>query len=464
MSDGGAAEDDISGAERTPDPAASATPGEGGGARGADTAGPGREAVGARDPESGERDGDSAAPEQGRAGPRETGADGAVDGRGGVGSGGRFARLRRHKVLASAVASALVAGAVAVPLALGAWDDPCKELPAATRELAEQAPAAATRALDPRDDMSRYDAVTRLLPSGTLCGDGGRVLGQVLDAATGASDAGKPHSTAQSRVVYAIAASYQDTDVPPGAEPGVARVLAGYVADTTPFSFDDPEADTPAATGAQAAPDQAGWSRFGHFLAPGEAHPEFGFTHSGLLTATPARLFEDVARDPEAFAILYDAERAYLAHYLERLTAEGTDPDYHPEKEPGEDETAPTAGPERDLNDMARRVGTLMYARANGARDGRITDLGSFDAAVRRHTRGAYRAAPRQVTSRPPMSGIARRPASGAVPGDLMDGRRQLFLTVDAWAKARGVPAERASAIRQVLDDGYVQTYRYGPM
>ncbi|MCC5474336.1 hypothetical protein [Streptomyces barringtoniae] len=388
---------------------------------------------------------------------------GSADDHGGAGVGGRFARLRKHKVLASSVAAALAAGAVAVPLALGVWDDSCKELPAATRALARD-PAAATRTLDPRDDMSRYDAAAGLLPTGRLCGDGGRVLGQVVDAATGSPVPGKLHTAAQSRVVHAVSAIYQDADVPSGAEPGVARVLAGYVADTTAFSFLDPDADTPAASGAEAAPDQAGWSRFGRFLAPGEAHPQFGFDHTGTLTADPARLFEKVAGDPEAFAILYDAERAYLAHYLERLTPQGTDPDYHPEKEPGEEKTPLTHGPDRDLNDMARRIGALMYARANGARDGRIADLDSFDASVRRHTRGAYRAAPRQVTGRPPMSGIARRPASGAVPGDLMDGRRQMFLTVDAWAKARGVPAARVSVIRQVLDDGYLATYRYGSM
>ncbi|MGV4986475.1 hypothetical protein [Streptomyces sp. NRAIS3] len=397
--------------------------------------------------------------EQTSAGPEEAAADGSADA---VGSGGRFARLRKRRVLASAVALAVVAGGAAVPLALGVWDPSCKELPAATRELAKN-PVPATRALDPRDDMSRYDAVRALLPSGTLCGDGGRVLGQVMDVATGASAPGKPHTTAQSRVVYAVSAIYHEAEVPPGAEPGLARVLAGYVADTTAFTLDDPDAATPAASGAQAAPDQAGWSRFGRFLAPGEAHPEFGFDYTGTLTAEPGRLFAELARNPEAFAILYDAERAYLAHYLERLTAQGTDPGYRREKEPGEEKTRPTLGPDNDLKDIARRIGTLMYARAKGARDGDITDLGSFDASARRHTRGAYQAAPRQVSSRPSMGSIALRPVSGPAQDDLMDARRQLFLTVDAWAKARKVPSERASAIRQLLDDSYLGAYRYGP-
>ncbi|WP_225833358.1 hypothetical protein [Streptomyces sp. NK08204] len=68
---------------------------------------------------------------------------------------------------------ALVAGAVAVPLVL-AGDDSCTKLPTMTRDLAN--PAAATRALDPGDDMPRFDAARALLPTGELCGEGGRVL------------------------------------------------------------------------------------------------------------------------------------------------------------------------------------------------------------------------------------------------------------------------------------------------
>ncbi len=412
-------------------------------------------------PDSAEREGpagphapDSAGPE-GPAGPQARSAGGAEGG----GSGGRFGWVREHRVLASAVALALLAGAVAVPLAFRGRS--CKELPATTRELA-QAPASATRALDPGDDMSRYDAVRVLLPSGTLCGDGGRALGQVMTAATGA-DGQKPHTTAQARVVYALSAVYHEADVPSGAEPGLARVLAGYVVDTTLLSLDDPDAAGPAASGEDAAPDQAGWSRFGPFLAPGEAHPDFGFDHTGTLTADPGPLFARLARDPEAFALLYDAERAYLAHYLERLTRQGTDPDYHPEKEPGEKTSPPTLGVDNDLEDIARRIGTLMHVRADGTRDGDIADPDAFDASVRRHTRGAYRAAPDQVTGRPSMGGIAGRPVSGPVPGDLMDGRRQMFLAVDAWAEARKAPAGRAAAIRQILDDAYLTAYRNGP-
>jgi hypothetical protein len=370
--------------------------------------------------------------------------------------------LCRHRVLASAIALVLVAGGVAVPLALGAAEDSCNELPARLRELAAGSAPSATRALDPREDMSRFDAVRALLPAGDLCGDGGRVLGRVVDAATGADGSGRAHTTAQARVVYAVTAAYRAAEVPRGAEPGLARMLAGYVADTTLAVLDDPDANTPAVPASLAAPDEAGWSRFGPFLSPADAHPDFGFTYSGALDTGLGPLFGRLARDPEAFAVLYDAERAFLAHYLERLTRLGTDPDYHPEKEKGEQKTPVTLGVDNDLRDIGSRIGGLLCTRESIADDGDTDDLASFDAAVRRHTRGAYRAAPRQVAGRPPMGSIAGRPVSGPVQGDLMDGRYQITATVDAWAAARGVSAERASVIRRVLGGAYEGAFEDG--
>ncbi|MGW0882782.1 hypothetical protein [Streptomyces sp. NPDC002671] len=385
-------------------------------------------------------------------------AEEAGQSRGGVERGGRLAWLRRHRLLASAVGLALVAGAVAVPLTL-TGDDSCKELPATTRALAPN-PAAATRALDPGDDMSRLDTARALLPTGELCGDGGRVLGQVVDAATRATAPGRPHTLAQARAVYLVAVVYDEGHVPSGAAPGLARMFAGYVVDTNRFVVPEDNANTPAVPGSLAAPDSSGESSFGRFLAPGDAHPDFGFTYSRTLQLETGLLFQHLAEDPEAFATLYDAERAYFAYYLERLTRQGGDPDFHADKRWKEDKA--TMGPDEDLDDIVRHIGALMGVRANGARDGGISDLGSFDATVRSHTRGAYRAAPRQLTSRPPMSGIAARPVSGALRGDPMDGRRQLFTVLDAWAEARGVPAERVAALRQWLDDAYVKGLRYG--
>ncbi|MBA9044269.1 MULTISPECIES: hypothetical protein [Streptomyces] len=60
------------------------------------------------------------------------------------------------------------------------------------------------------------------------------------------------------------------------------------------------------------------------------------------------------------------------------------------------------------------------------------------------------------------MGGIAGRPVSGPVRGDLRDGREQLSRTLDAWAKARKVAAARAAAMRQILDDGYIWAFRSG--
>ncbi|KUM93284.1 hypothetical protein AQI88_27490 [Streptomyces cellostaticus] len=379
-----------------------------------------------------------------------------------AGAVGRFARLREHRVLASAVALALAAGAVAVPLAL-VGSDSCTELPTATRALAKN-PAAATRALDPGDDMSHFYAARALLPSGTLCGDGGRVLGQVVDAATRATAPGRPHTTAQARAVYTVTVAYHYADVPPGTAPGLARMLAGYVVDTTGFIDHDSGVNTPAVSGDLAAPDESGYSPYGRFLDPADAHPAFGFEYTASLPAEPSPLFAELAEDPEAFAILYDAERAYLAHYLERLTPQGGDPDFHPEKERGGTSSTATTWPDNDLQGIARVIGALMRARASGARDGTVSDLAAFDAAVHRHTRGAYRTASRQLTSRPPMSGIAGRPVSGALCGDPMDGRHELFTVLETWAKARKVPAGRVSAMRQNLDDAYVEGMHSGAL
>ncbi|MEV3988676.1 hypothetical protein AB0J57_07175 [Streptomyces sp. NPDC049837] len=52
---------------------------------------------------------------------------------------------------------------------------------------------------------------------------------------------------------------------------------------------------------------------------------------------------------------------------------------------------------------------------------------------------------------------IADRPVTGPLRGDPMDGRYQLLTVLDQWAKERGVPAQRATAMRQRMDDGYVR-------
>lgn len=55
------------------------------------------------------------------------------------------------------------------------------------------------------------------------------------------------------------------------------------------------------------------------------------------------------------------------------------------------------------------------------------------------------------------MGDIADRPVSEPVEGDLTDGRHQLFNVLDGWAKDRDVPARRAAAMKQLVDDAYVR-------
>ncbi|MER5193871.1 hypothetical protein ACWD3J_11095 [Streptomyces sp. NPDC002755] len=368
------------------------------------------------------------------------------------------ARLRKHPLLGSAAALALLATATAVPIALAGSGDgtPCRKLPAATRALARN-PAAATRALDPGDDLARLDAVRELLVYEHPCGDGAEVLGEIVDAATRATGARNPHTLAQARGAFAVAAALNGVDLPDGMAPGVARMLAQYVVDQNRYTGSDDDASLPAVPAGSAAPDDEGWTTYGRFLAPGEAHADFEHTQPySDVEADPEQLVAELAKDPEAFAILYSAERAWLAYYLERLDGQGRDPDYRPK--PGRDgyETDETYWVDSDLEHMADRVGALMKYRARYARDGTVPDVTAFDAAVRRHTPGVYLAHTTQLTTRPPMAGIAGRYA-GRMRGDLMDGRHQLLRVVSIWASARKVPKARADVMRQAIDDRYVR-------
>ncbi|MFI5795800.1 hypothetical protein [Streptomyces sp. NPDC051677] len=378
------------------------------------------------------------------------------DGQEGDDRRGLLARLRKHRLLASAVGLALLAAAVPIVL-VGAGDDtPCQKIPSSTRALVRD-PAAATRALDPGDDLARLDAVRALLVHEHPCGDGGKVLGEVVDAGTRATGIENPHTPAQARSAFAVAAVLNDTELPDGMAPGVARMLAQYIVDQHRYGGSDKDAVRPAVPAELTTPDDEGWTTYGRFLAPDEAHADFEHTqpYSGI-KADPEYLVAELAKDPQAFAILYAAERAWLAYYLERLDGQGRDPDYHPK--PGKDrfETPDTYWVDSDLEHMADRVGALMRYRARYARDGAIPDVTAFDKTVRRYTRGVYLAHTAQVTTRPPMAGITGRP-EGRVRGDLMDARHQLLRVVAFWATARKIPKARAAAMRQVIDDRYVR-------
>ncbi|WP_327312872.1 hypothetical protein [Streptomyces sp. NBC_01235] len=376
--------------------------------------------------------------------------------------GGRrrlLARLRKHRLLTSAVALALLATATAVPIVLlgSGGDTPCQKIPSSTRALVRD-PAAATRALDPGDDLARLDAVRTLLVHEHPCGDGGRVLGEVVDAATRATGTENPHTLAQARSAFAVAAALNEVELPDGMAPGVARMLSQYIVDQHRYGGSDKDAVRPAVPADLTAPDDEGWTTYGRFLAPEEAHADFEHTQPySDVEADPERLVAELAKDPQAFAILYAAERAWLAYYLERLDGQGRDPGYHPKPSRDGFDTPDTYWVDSDLEHMADRVGALMKYRARYARDGTIPDVTAFDATVRRYTRGVYLAHTTQETTRPPMAGIAARYPSGRVRGDLMDARHQLLRVVDFWATARRIPKARAAALRQVIDDRYVR-------
>ncbi|MFB8272772.1 hypothetical protein ACFC96_40155 [Streptomyces sp. NPDC055955] len=368
-------------------------------------------------------------------------------------------RLRAHRLLSSAVAVAVVA-AVAVPLVLagsGADARPCTPVSDATRALAGD-PAAATEALDPGDRLDRFGGAKRLLAHDGFCGDGARALGRVIDAGTRASGPGKPHTMAQARSAYAVAAALSGREVPAALAPSVARMLAEYEVDALRDDgfegFGSDDVTGPAVPAAEAALDDHGWVRLGRFLSPGEAHAtfEYGDRYADVTADIPA-LVAELAKNPEAFAVLYDAHRAQLAHYLERLTRQGGDPAYRP----GDRYATPTTWTDNDLQDLAEHIGTLMALRSGYAKDGTVQDVAAFDRSVREHSRGTFRPVSHHLTTRPPMGDIADRPTSGPLRGDVMDGRRQMFTVLDRWATQRGVPAERAAAMRQLMDDSYVR-------
>ncbi|MEV8426193.1 hypothetical protein [Streptomyces niveus] len=396
---------------------------------------------------------------------------GGIEGSGGSGNGdggdtdssaerpglrGRLRRAGKYQLLVVGSAFVLLVAAVAAALAVTGDEDgeKCHEVPTSVRALADD-PAAATKALDPGDDLDRISSATHLLAHDEVCGDGARVLGRVVDAGTRATGPGKPHTAAQARSAYAVAAVLSGQEIPPGLAPGVARMLAEYVVDAgRGDDFGGSDATSPVALPNGALPDKNGYTELGRFLAPGEVHTRFEY--EGIDGDADMRtLVAELTEDPQAFAILYDAERANLAAYLERLTDEGGDPGFRPSRT--DRGSGPTTWPDNDLQDLAGRVATLMKHRANHTRDGTISDLDAFDRSVREHTRGTFRPAEKQLKTRLPVGDIAARPVAGLVRGDLMDGRAQLFTVLDSWAEQRNVPERRAAAMRQMMDDFYVR-------
>jgi len=366
-----------------------------------------------------------------------------------------LARVNRHRVLAGGLAAVVLAASVTVPLVLTDDGEPFWQPPAATRALADE-PAAATRALDPGDDLDHLSAARRLLVHENVCDDGARVLGRVVTAATRATSPGAAHTMAQARSAFAVAEAFDDRVPPaPGLAPALARMLADYEADTVRdfrmLGLD--EARGPAATpAAEARHNPVGGLWIGSLAAPNDAHALFRYDRA----VSVEWLVRELAASPEAFAVLHDSARAYFAHYLERLTSAGAAPEG-----PGTDHDADAGDPMERANDTLRDIGAafgqLMGYRTLHAQKGTIGDLAEFDRAVRAHIHGTYRPAAYQVTTRPPMGAIAARSAGAPLRGDLMDGRHQLITVLEEWAGQRHVPEQRLTTIRQLIDSGYVR-------
>lgn len=245
-------------------------------------------------------------------------------------------RLRRHRPLASAVALALVATGVAVPLLLAGSDDgpPCQEIPAATRALAEN-PAAATRALDPGDDLRRFDAVRAILAHEHPCGDGGEVLGAVVHAATRAARPDAPHALARPAPpsrwppLRTMPNHPRAWDPPsPACSPGTSSTSTGTSAPTTrpscppsPPSRPGPmtRAGPMTRTGPLSAVSSPPARRMPTSSTPSPTRP------SGPIRRTCSPYSP---KDPQAFTILYAPERAWFAYDLERLDGRGSDYGY----------------------------------------------------------------------------------------------------------------------------------------
>ncbi|WP_199549537.1 hypothetical protein [Streptomyces sp. N35] len=352
---------------------------------------------------------------------------------------------RGRRLYAIGAAVVVVAAGVAVPVTLAESEEPCWSAPESVTRLVGD-PGAATEALDPGEDLSRLDSVRKLLVHTSLCDP--QDLGRVIESAT-IPAAGKPRTTAQARAAYAAAAAYDEqSDVPGGLEPFLARLLADYVVDAA--RAEDVVTDRP---GGPTSPDDDTW--FEQYDHPQEPHAAFAYRQFGEgpeLKWLVGRL----ARDPKAFALLYDAERAYFAHCLERF-----DPRRLLIDEQVTKKEAPRKVLDYDvrwsLSYAADRIGGLMQDRVDSARRGEIEDLAAFDRAVRGHLKGTYEPAPDRIRTRPVMGDIARRPAAGPLRGDVMDGRHQLLPVLETWAASHDVPDELVARMRLLVDENYVR-------
>lgn len=366
-----------------------------------------------------------------------------------------FRQGGRRRTLAVALPVVVLAAAgTAVALTAGDDEKPCWKVPAATAALAED-PAAATKALDPGDDLSRYKVMNGLLSTEHLhaCEGQGAILGKVvLTASTGG--AGTPHTLGQARVAYAAASalSEESSPLPAGMSPYVARLLADYIVDLQRSWYGNPGRNDffqPAGT----YQESREWA--GDFPNRQDATAAFSFKNDLYDTDVFfERVIGRIAADPEAFAVLYDAYRAHFAYYLERLDGEGGVARLRDEKY-----STSKLRADLDLGMDARSIGTLIQRRANAAHDGTIRDAAAFNQAVRKYSRGVFPAASKPVTSTPPMGDITRRAAAGGAKpraAVLLDGRHQLYAVLEQWGKDRKISAGRIADLRVKIDDSFV--------
>ncbi|MGP3973263.1 hypothetical protein ACTWQF_04340 [Streptomyces sp. 8N114] len=381
----------------------------------------------------------------------------------------RGAVPRRVLLLIVGGVLALALVAVLVPLLVLDEDDAeaCRQAPVSARAQARD-PERAAKALDPGPDITRTGPLKRLLHTtgAPLCdgADGTQLAGRALVAATTGRTAddqhkpARPHTERSARVAHAAVLLLSKgrkqylPDFPLGLNPYLARMFAAYIQDTSrsvaygaPHDWQHPTATDEEAEFGDGSGNWATPFPHGHDVHV--VFPEF---------ERAQKVVRRVAASPRAFAMLYDAERARFAWYLERLTDDA--------QEPGDKPKDGVMSTEMELEESATLVAELMAARTVAVKEGLAPPLAQFDRAVLRHTRGLYHPADHQVRSRPSAATLAqRRPDASAGSGKravqrLMDGRVQLFAVFDAWARDRGIPAGRAERLRIQLDTRYANS------
>ncbi|MFG3252248.1 hypothetical protein [Streptomyces sp. NPDC048172] len=416
----------------------------------------------------------------------------------------RIRALKRPQRILLAVSAALVVLVLAGVSLVVPWGEDataCRTAPGSARTLAQD-PARAAAALDPGKEATRTAPLEKLLRTegAPLCENekGTRVAGRALvAAATGRTveeqdERARPHKARSARIVHAavrvLGENAEDGEArfPAALAPYVARALAAYIADVQrDLSFGGPrDWAHPAASTEDARYEDGSGNWASPFPRPGEYHAVFGRV-GGSPEPDLKAVIHRLTLSPQAYAILYDAERAHLAGYLERLGDDADEPAEKPRtaaerreaekrrkirekkgiKEYRED---PLTGTELELGDFARLTAILARGRTDQVENGAVPDLAAYDRAVLRHTKGLYRASGHRVSGTPPPQGTyaQRRPDAPAGKGNraaerLMDGRVQLFAAFDAWARERDIPRGTADRLRTEADTRYGLTLRY---